>query len=532
MGTKVYDNYEDLITFNRNSKGTALRPIGYGDELVTNGTFDTDASGWTATTGFVISEVSQEANVSYTTGSGLFYVGPFQTITTEVGKVYAVSFDVTALNGNLGRVRIESSLGGGQYINTGSLNVGSYEYRFVATGTTTYVNLCVQSDVTSDVTYDNISVKEVLFDREGDPLTLYLHPEGVPRIEYDADRNLKGLLIEPDGQNKCLQSENLIFSWTPSNATITTNATTAPDGTATADKLNDDSGGGTSDVAVRQTINASAGTKYTASVFLKADQLSFARLEAFGIDTGVDGAQFFGLSGAGTKGTASAAIEDSKIEAYPNGWYRCSITWTQGDTQFFFFIQVANSISNFQVPLDGTSSIFAWGAQVEEGPIATSYMPTTGSPFTRGKDEASMTNVSGLIGQKEGTLYLEVDARNVSGVSQDILYISNNNFTNRIYITLGTGGELRAEGNGILISGGGSSGIIKIALGYADNNSNLFANGSQAGTTDTTCTISSGKTDIDIGQSYAASNQANMWIRAVQIIPRRLSNEQLIELTS
>jgi hypothetical protein len=42
MATKQYDNYADLITFTRASTGTALRHVGYGAELVTNGTFDTD----------------------------------------------------------------------------------------------------------------------------------------------------------------------------------------------------------------------------------------------------------------------------------------------------------------------------------------------------------------------------------------------------------------------------------------------------------------------------------------------------------
>jgi hypothetical protein len=139
--------------------------VGSG-ELVTNGAFDTDTSGWTANTGFALSVVSQELNVAYTSGSGgLWYVGATQAITTVIGKTYVITFDVTALNGNLGRVRVEDNLGGGQNLNKGSLAVGSYSYTFVATGTTTYVNLGVQSDVTSDATYDNISVKLADADR-------------------------------------------------------------------------------------------------------------------------------------------------------------------------------------------------------------------------------------------------------------------------------------------------------------------------------------------------------------------------------
>ena len=54
MGTKTHNNYEDLITFTRASAGHALRPVSYGDELVANGTFDTD-SDWTKGAGGTIS---------------------------------------------------------------------------------------------------------------------------------------------------------------------------------------------------------------------------------------------------------------------------------------------------------------------------------------------------------------------------------------------------------------------------------------------------------------------------------------------
>ena len=47
MGTKQYDSATDLLTFSRASGGTALSKISYSnDELVTNGTFDSDLSGW------------------------------------------------------------------------------------------------------------------------------------------------------------------------------------------------------------------------------------------------------------------------------------------------------------------------------------------------------------------------------------------------------------------------------------------------------------------------------------------------------
>jgi hypothetical protein len=52
-------------------------------------------------------------------------------------------------------------------------------------------------------------------------------------------------------------------SWTKASATITTNTTTAPDGTITADTYS-----GTSASGVRQSVTLTSGTVYTISNFL------------------------------------------------------------------------------------------------------------------------------------------------------------------------------------------------------------------------------------------------------------------------
>ena len=40
---KVHDNATDLITFSRSSSGTALRRVGYGENLVDNDDFAIDS---------------------------------------------------------------------------------------------------------------------------------------------------------------------------------------------------------------------------------------------------------------------------------------------------------------------------------------------------------------------------------------------------------------------------------------------------------------------------------------------------------
>ena len=388
-----------------------------------------------------------------------------------------------------------------------------------------------------DFTVDRNSTKYVL--GSGGDIISYATDE--PAFEFNADGSYKGLLVEPAATNICLQSEDINTTWLPINATRTTNDTSAPDGNTTADKLGDDNGGGTGEVFIYQTITVSANTKYTASVFLKADQLSFARLVASDYDGTTDGRQFFGLSGAGSLGTAQN-LDDSKIEAYPNGWYRCSITWTQGaaDTSFALYVQVADSISSTGVDLDGTSSIFVWGAQVETGPIATSYIPTTTASVTRVKDDITQTSASSLIGQTEGTLYVEVDWREATGTIQNLININNGTGANNFVIYNSSDPQLRmyAVANSVNLtnqgeSSTGYSGIQKIAFAYADSDFELYRNGSSI-STDTSGSLAAlaTLTVIELGQSVGASNHANMWIRAVALYPKRLSDAECQALTT
>ena len=395
----------------------------------------------------------------------------------------------------------------------------------------------------SDFTVDRDSTKRVL----GSTGTLVSYGTDEPAFEFNADGSYRGLLVEPAATNLCLQSEDISTTWLNNpNSLDDTNVTTAPDGTTTADRLKDDEGGGTGTVYVyQQAITATGNTKYTASVFLKADQLAFARLYANQYDGATNGYQTFGLSGAGTLGTASN-LDDSSIQAYPNGWYRCSITWTQGvgDTSFNFSILAAKSISNEIVDRDGTSSIFVWGAQVEAGAIATSYIPTTTASVTRAKDDISLTSASSLIGQTAGTLYVEVDWREADGASQYLLELSDGTANNQIVIYKTPSTDeliMYIEANDVLITNQGQSvsgysGIQKFAFAYATDDAVLYRNGtsisseSGAGTVDLSALAT--LTDIDLGQSVTAGGQANMHIRAIAVFDSRLSNTDLATLTT
>jgi hypothetical protein len=395
----------------------------------------------------------------------------------------------------------------------------------------------------TDFTVDRDTVKYVL-NSSGDIASVAID---TPAIEYNTDGTYKGLLVEPASTNLCKQSEDFNTSWTPTNATPTQDTEETPDGDTSNKyiKLVDDNtgGGATGQVRVIQSMTVSANTQYTASIFLKADGLAFARLGAFNYDGSTDAAQYFGLSGAGSLGTASN-LDDSSIESYPNGWYRCSITWTNGSdpSGFAFGINVAGSISNITVDLDGTSSIFVWGAQVEASPIATSYIPTTTASVTRNKDDISLTGASDLIGQGEGTLYVEVDWRLATGTTQYLFRLQSSTVAgDYAIIRLDDGSDIirfdLAENGSIkvrdLTQSSDKAGVYKLAFAYDSADSKIGINGTTiTPSTNNAFAFTSTLDELFFGTNDGAVQQANMWIRAVALYKTRLTNDQLADLTS
>ena len=127
-----------------------------GSELITNGTFDTNVSGWTVTdTGTIVRQSDGTAKV--TRGSSAEVV--YQDITTVVGTTYELSVDITDIGGSHGQVYVKSTPHSGS-INTSigySFYTGTYKGTFTADTTTTRIILYAHpSGFTS---YDNISVK-------------------------------------------------------------------------------------------------------------------------------------------------------------------------------------------------------------------------------------------------------------------------------------------------------------------------------------------------------------------------------------
>ena len=393
----------------------------------------------------------------------------------------------------------------------------------------------------STVTFDVVRATEkYVVDENGDISQVAAN---TPAFEYNADGTYKGMSVEEQRENICLQSGDFSTTWLSGvNTTVSAVTETTPDGDSTSKsvKIGDNNSTGTGSVVVRQDITVTGGETYTASIFLKADGLAFARLSIDEYDGVTNGTQYFGLSGSGSLGTASN-LDDSKIEAYPNDWYRCSVTWTQGaaDTEFKFRIYVANSISSSTVDLDNTSSIFAWGVQVELGANASSYIPTTTTSVTRSKDDISNTSASTYIGTA-GTIYAEVQIDNILNENQWIIYARSTTAPaeNYIHIFLSSSGNFgyRLEASNVIAgthNETATTGNHKLAIVYTTGDIRYYLDGVQVGTDANAFTFAQTLSEIYIGKTpFSSTDHFNNWIRAFAFYKRALTDSEAIALTS
>lgn len=217
----------------------------------------------------------------------------------------------------------------------------------------------------------------------------------VPRKAHNpATGAVRGLLVEEQRTNLLVRSQEIDNgSWLKSRATVTADATTAPDGTTSADKLVEDTTSGAHVAVNTNAIAVTAGVTYTYSIFAKAAERSFSRLTLpqaqFGGASTDSGASFNLSTGAAT--FISTGVTASAQSA-GGGWWRCSIAMTATTSGTLSLLRVYIEISAGPSYVgDGASGLYLWGGQFEAGTFATSYIPTTTASVTRSTDVASFT---------------------------------------------------------------------------------------------------------------------------------------------
>ena len=354
------------------------------------------------------------------------------------------------------------------------------------------------------------------FDRSGDATRINKDglietvSGGLPRLNYPLiDGVVSGcpsLLLEPVRTNLIPYSDFTNAAWTKSNATVSLSSELSPMGVLNAYDVVYTSGGFlVESVSTTKTI----GSSETISVFSKSDIVG----------------TFLKFGG----GTASGTDVEKK-EDYGNGWFRYSVTRTfteaeTGNTQLI--------ISSTDIGLNTT----LFGAMIEQGSYATSYIPTSGGIATRSAETCNNAGDVNTFNDSEGVLMAEISALaetgrislNDSTTNNNVRFVYNSS-TNVIEAILFNGTNQSSLAYSLPALGS----FNKIAFKYKENDFALWVNGIEvdsqvgSGTTFTSGTLS--ELDFDAGSNGLVPFYGS--VKQLQYFDTALTDTDLEELTT
>lgn len=336
----------------------------------------------------------------------------------------------------------------------------------------------------------------------------------VPRLTYqNGGGGCPSLLLEKQSTNLLIYSEQ--FNQWSTNGTTTSNVAISPDGTQNADRLNYTSG---SVYWLDAGVNVTNGTAYTFTLYVKPTSVG-------------DQFRFYIDGGFNVSQTITTDSSD---------WKRYE--WT--------FTATATTSINPHILLGygmTSQSILVWGAQLEASSYATSYIPTTSSSATRVADACFKTGISSLIGQTEGTMFVDFYynlANNTpNGSDKGIMTIRSNggSYSNEIALLYyGDEGGSYGKTIQVTVSVGGAlqcslktpqtltNGYYKVAFAYKQNDFAFYVNGTQIGT-DTSGSV---PTCDELYLVDPLRINPNTTIKEAVLFPTRLTNAELASLTT
>jgi hypothetical protein len=243
----------------------------------------------------------------------------------------------------------------------------------------------------------------------------------------------------------------------------------------------------------------------------------------------------------------------ASIQSVGNGWYRIGMIVTTSNAGQSLDLRIlpnsytSGDTNSFPFAGDGFSGIYIWGAQLEAGAFATSYIPTVASQVTRSADAASMTgtNFSSWYRADAWTMYAEASSSSSITAYRDTLFdiTSSTASTNTVKVGRGlAGGSASTILGGVFLSNateafmnGGTltnTNGYKTAIAVETNNFAFSLNGGTVAT-DTLGSVPATPNALFIGFDRA-SNQyyANGSIKKLAYYPKRLTNAELQGLTT
>jgi hypothetical protein len=261
-----------------------------------------------------------------------------------------------------------------------------------------------------------------------------------PRFDHNpVTKESLGLLVEEGRTNLLSGSEDIGPSyWSALNSVSTSlNTIASLDGNNTADKFIENTN--TTHKVLARSFTSLANATYTYSLFVKSAERNALMIHVRKSDYSDRFGATFNLSNQViTSETAGLGVLNSTdIKKYPNDWYRISITGNIGsNTSAVVTMYLVGSGGAFDIGYtgNGTSGIYLWGSQLEQGAFATSYIPTTTAAATRATDAASITgtNFNSLYNASQGTFFTKGSVNSLGNTYPGLVYVDDGTVNNSL----------------------------------------------------------------------------------------------------
>jgi len=347
---------------------------------------------------------------------------------------------------------------------------------------------------------------------------------GEPRIDYKDDS--KGaLLLEPTRSNLITYSEDFTQWSDAGTPTVVLSSSLAPNGYLDAYDITDDSSGV---YEIKRSNSASFDGTYTMSIFVK---------KTTGALTHYAGVQFIGLSDYliidttnGTVNQTASEYSNIKVEDFSN-WWKISATGTNTGSTFLINLWAAISSNGTSLSPSAVGTNTFFGAQLEQGSYATSYIPTQGAISTKVAEICNGAGNNQVFNDSDGAIFL-----NFASYGDYVISLDNGTSTNRIqFFRTSTNDRIYIMIGGTFIINeiyrGTSNGVYnKYALSYESGNILLYVNGSLLRTYTTPFT-STPFSEFRLNQ-YDNNASVSLSLLEAKIYNTRLTNAELQALTS
>ena len=344
----------------------------------------------------------------------------------------------------------------------------------------------------------------------------------------------RGLLVEGQRTNLCTRSYQ-IASWTNSGTLSTdNNIYVSPDGTQNASRI---------------VVDAQNKGRY---IFSTVSEATFYAVS--GYVKYFDGDPIWRVGTENTEDTPSqgmliintqtGVLVNAGTKTYspyvvmlPSGWVYFRYYVKTGAAQTSVALVIYS-----QIDVAGNRTVSLWGVQLEAGITATSYIPTAGAAVTRVADQAYFASNSPWYNPTEGTLYMETmvpyTATSARAYMAAFTDGTSNTLEGGFYETNGkpTGGAVisgTAYLSGQALAGTTALAINKSVIGYKSGDNRFATNGVLDTAGDLgALSVPSGMNQLWLGNRTALDRPLNGWVRRVRYWNRRLTDSELVRLST